>query len=143
MYGTKIRLYIYPCIYRVTFIYTSRTSRPLEQPSTAQDSLRIPLVKRVYETMWRTPREVQHGGCIQGVLYGPYLTQGWVCTSAAINHTTAHMHGHHEATSGLAWPSLRRNLRALRLYHTASVRCGLAPSQNSVKKTRTDRLLRQ
>ena len=56
--------------------------------------------------------------------YGPFFTQGWVCTSAAINHTTAHMHWHHEATSGLSWPGLRRNLRALRLYVTASVRRG-------------------
>ena len=45
--------------------------------------------------------------------YGPFFTQEWVCTLAAINHTTAHMHGHHEATSGLSWLGLRRNLSEL------------------------------
>jgi len=39
--------------------------------------------------------------------------QGWVCTSAAMGQTTAHMHGHHEATMGLARVSLGRQLRAL------------------------------
>eukprot|EP00964_Phaeocystis_antarctica_P070397 scaffold42866_cov35-Phaeocystis_antarctica.AAC.1 len=45
---------------------------------------------------------------------------------AAISQTTAHMHGHHEATMGLAGVSLGRELRALALSHTASVRRGTA-----------------
>jgi hypothetical protein len=36
------------------------------------------------------------------------------------------MHGHHEATMGLAGVSLGRELRALALSHTASVRRGTA-----------------
>ena len=34
---------------------------------------------------------------------------------------TSHMHGHHEATMGLAGPSLGRELRARALSHTAPV----------------------
>eukprot|EP00964_Phaeocystis_antarctica_P036104 scaffold20635_cov62-Phaeocystis_antarctica.AAC.1 len=45
---------------------------------------------------------------------------------AAISQTTTHMHGHHEATFGLAGVSLGRELRALALSHTASVRRGTA-----------------
>ena len=45
---------------------------------------------------------------------------------AAISQTTTHMHGHHEATMGLAGVSLGRELRALALSHTASVRRGTA-----------------
>eukprot|EP00964_Phaeocystis_antarctica_P011376 scaffold6297_cov79-Phaeocystis_antarctica.AAC.2 len=46
--------------------------------------------------------------------------------AAAISQTTIHMHGHHEATMGLAGVSLGRELRALALSHTASVRRGTA-----------------
>ncbi len=42
------------------------------------------------------------------------------------SQTTTHMHGHHEATMGLAGVSLGRELRALALSHTASVRRGTA-----------------
>ena len=55
----------------------------------------------------------------------------WECSLAAISQTTTHMHGHHEATMGLAVVSLGRELRALALSHTASVRRGTAP-ENSV-----------
>eukprot|EP00964_Phaeocystis_antarctica_P117375 scaffold81220_cov76-Phaeocystis_antarctica.AAC.1 len=52
---------------------------------------------------------------------------GWSgCSLAAISQTTTHMHGHHEATMGLAGVSLGRELRALALSHTASVRRGTA-----------------
>eukprot|EP00964_Phaeocystis_antarctica_P080133 scaffold50024_cov62-Phaeocystis_antarctica.AAC.3 len=52
---------------------------------------------------------------------------GWQeCSLAAISQTTTHMHGHHEATMGLAGVSLGRELRALALRHTASVRRGTA-----------------
>jgi len=37
---------------------------------------------------------------------------GWECSLAAISQTTTHMHGHHEATMGLAGVSLGRELRA-------------------------------
>ena len=50
----------------------------------------------------------------------------WECSLAAISQTTAHMHWHHEATMGLAGVSLGRELRALALSHTASVRRGTA-----------------
>lgn len=50
----------------------------------------------------------------------------WECSLAAISQTTTHMHGHHEATMGLAGVSLGRELRALALSHTASVRRGTA-----------------
>ena len=49
-----------------------------------------------------------------------------VYVTAAISQTTAHMHGHHEATMGLAGVSLGRELRALALSHTASVQRGTA-----------------
>ena len=42
------------------------------------------------------------------------------------SQTTTHMHGHHEATMGLAGVSLGREIRALALSHTASVRRGTA-----------------
>ena len=35
-----------------------------------------------------------------------------------ISQTSAHMHGHHEATMGLAGASLGREIRALALSHT-------------------------
>ena len=38
-----------------------------------------------------------------------------------MSKTTAHMHGHHKATMGLAGPSLGRELRARALSHTAPV----------------------
>ena len=50
----------------------------------------------------------------------------WEYSLAAISQTTTHMHGHHEATMGLAGVSLGRELRALALSHTASVRRGTA-----------------
>ena len=50
----------------------------------------------------------------------------WECSLAAISQTTTHMHGHREATMGLAGVSLGRELRALALSHTASVRRGTA-----------------
>eukprot|EP00964_Phaeocystis_antarctica_P092978 scaffold59892_cov39-Phaeocystis_antarctica.AAC.2 len=40
----------------------------------------------------------------------------------AISQTTTHMHGHHEATMGLAGVRLGRELRALALSHTTLVR---------------------
>ena len=43
-----------------------------------------------------------------------------------LSQTTTHMHGHHGATMGLAGVSLGRELRALALSHTASVRRGTA-----------------
>eukprot|EP00964_Phaeocystis_antarctica_P034180 scaffold19422_cov63-Phaeocystis_antarctica.AAC.1 len=49
-----------------------------------------------------------------------------VLRSAAISQTTAHMHGHHEATMGLAGASLGREFRALALSHTAPVQRGTA-----------------
>ena len=58
--------------------------------------------------------------------YGLKSPGGWECSLAAISQTTAHMHGHHEATMGLAGVSLGRELRALALSHTASVRRGTA-----------------
>eukprot|EP00964_Phaeocystis_antarctica_P120651 scaffold84377_cov75-Phaeocystis_antarctica.AAC.11 len=48
------------------------------------------------------------------------------CSLAAISQTTTHIHGHHEATMGPAGVSLGRELRALALSHTASVRRGTA-----------------
>ena len=50
----------------------------------------------------------------------------WECSLAAISQTTTHVHGHHKATMGLAGVSLGRELRALDLSHTASVRRGTA-----------------
>ena len=54
--------------------------------------------------------------------YGLKCPRWWECSLAAISQTTAHMHGHHEATMGLAGVSLGRELRALALSHNASVR---------------------
>ena len=51
------------------------------------------------------------------------------------------MHGHHEATIGLAGVSLGRELRALALSHIA--RCGVAPPENSVTNSRADCALAQ
>ena len=45
--------------------------------------------------------------------YGLKSPGGWECSLAAISQTTAHMHGHHEATMGLAGVCLGRELRAL------------------------------
>ena len=50
----------------------------------------------------------------------------WECSLAAISQTTAHMHGHHGTTMGLAGESLGRELRALALSYTASVQRGTA-----------------
>ena len=58
--------------------------------------------------------------------YGLKCPGWWECSLAAISQTTIHMHGHHEATMGLAGVSLGRELRALALSHTASVRRGTA-----------------
>ena len=58
--------------------------------------------------------------------YGLKCPGWWECSLAAISQTTTHMHGHHEATMGLAGVSLGRELRALALSHTASVRRGTA-----------------
>ena len=66
---------------------------------------------------------VQH---ITSTGYGLKCPGWWECSLAAISQTTAHMHGHHEATMGLAGVSLGRELRALALSHTASVRRGTA-----------------
>ena len=52
------------------------------------------------------------------------------------------MHRHHKATMGLAGVSVGRELRALALSHTASVRRGTA-CENSVTNTRTDCALTQ
>ena len=51
--------------------------------------------------------------------YGLKCPGWWECSLAAISQTTTHMHGHHEATMGLAGVSLGRELRALALSHTA------------------------
>jgi len=72
-----------------------------------------------------------HYGAMRGISgkskgYGLKSPGGWECSLAAISQTTAHMHGHHEATMGLAGVSLGRELRALALSHTASVRRGTA-----------------
>ena len=66
-----------------------------------------------------------HGFCVSKG-YGLKCPGWWECSLAAISQTTAHMHGHHEATMGLAGVSLGRELRALALSHTASVRRGTA-----------------
>ena len=58
--------------------------------------------------------------------YGLKCPGWWECSLAAISQATTHMHGHHEATMGLAGVSLDRELRALALSHTASVRRGTA-----------------
>ena len=58
--------------------------------------------------------------------YGRKCPGWWQCGLAAISQTTTHMHRHHEATMGLAGVSLGRELRALALSHTASVRRGTA-----------------
>eukprot|EP00964_Phaeocystis_antarctica_P016721 scaffold9199_cov61-Phaeocystis_antarctica.AAC.1 len=58
--------------------------------------------------------------------YGLKCPGWWECSLAAISQTSTHMHGHHEATMGLAGVSLGRELRALALSHTASVRRGTA-----------------
>ena len=58
--------------------------------------------------------------------YGLKCPGWWGCSLAAIRQTTAHIHGHHEAAMGLAGVSLGRELRALALSHTASVRRGTA-----------------
>ena len=63
---------------------------------------------------------------LRGKGYGLKCPGWWECSLAAISQTTAHMHGHHEATMGLAGVSLGRELRALALSHTASVRRGTA-----------------
>jgi hypothetical protein len=64
------------------------------------------------------------------IVYGVWIKVSWVVgvysSLAAISQTTTHMHGHHEATMGLAGVSLGRELRALALSHTASVRRGTA-----------------
>ena len=52
------------------------------------------------------------------------------------------MHRHHKATMGLAGVSVGRELRALALSHTASVRRGTA-CENSVTNTCTDCVLTQ
>jgi len=52
------------------------------------------------------------------------------------------MHGHHEATIGLAGISSGRELRALVLSHTP-LRCGVAPPENSVTNSRADCALTQ
>ena len=69
---------------------------------------------------------LQPGADIRFKGYGLKSPGGWECSLAAISQTTAHMHGHHEATMGLAGVSLGRELRALALSHTASVRRGTA-----------------
>eukprot|EP00964_Phaeocystis_antarctica_P024555 scaffold13757_cov73-Phaeocystis_antarctica.AAC.1 len=56
----------------------------------------------------------------------PHTVPSLSTPAAAISQTTTHMHGHHEATMGLAGVSLGRELRALALSHTASVRRGTA-----------------
>jgi len=61
----------------------------------------------------------------------------WECSLAAISQTTIHMHGHHEATMGLAGVSLGRELRALALSHTASVRRGTALRTRSQTRVQT------
>ena len=58
--------------------------------------------------------------------YGLKCPGWWECSLAAISQTTTHMHGHHKATMGLAGVSLGRELRAVALSHTASVRRGTA-----------------
>ena len=63
-------------------------------------------------------------GILKG--YGLKCPGWWECSLAAISQTTAHMHGHHEATMGLAGVSLGRELRALALSYTASVQRGTA-----------------
>ena len=55
----------------------------------------------------------------------------------ARSQTTAHKHGHPEATMELAGPSLGRELRARALSHTAPA-AGVAPPEISVTKSRTD-----
>ena len=70
------------------------------------------------------PRSLRIFGRIKG--YGLKCPGWWECSLAAISQTTTHMHGHHEATMGLAGVSLGRELRALALSHTASVRRGTA-----------------
>ena len=54
------------------------------------------------------------------------LGGGSVASSRYQPNDHPHMHGHHEATMGLAGVSLGRELRALALSHTASVRRGTA-----------------
>jgi hypothetical protein len=63
---------------------------------------------------------------VDGKGYGLKCPGWWECSLAAISQATTHMHGHHEATMGLAGMSLGRELRALALSHTASVRRGTA-----------------
>eukprot|EP00964_Phaeocystis_antarctica_P076472 scaffold47277_cov40-Phaeocystis_antarctica.AAC.2 len=58
--------------------------------------------------------------------YGLKCPGWWECSLTAISQTTTHVHGHHEATMGLAGVSLGRELRALALSCTASVRRGTA-----------------
>ena len=69
-------------------------------------------------------------GSIWGKGCGLKCPGWWECSLAAISQTTTHMHGHHQATSrlyGAGWGvSLGRELRALALSHTASVRRGTA-----------------
>ena len=69
---------------------------------------------------------VREGELVKRKGYGLKCPGWWECSLAAISQTTAHMHGHHEATMGLAGVSLGRELRALALSHTASVRRGTA-----------------
>eukprot|EP00964_Phaeocystis_antarctica_P108722 scaffold73263_cov65-Phaeocystis_antarctica.AAC.5 len=61
-----------------------------------------------------------------GLVLGLRFQRGALMRLASISQTTTHMHGHHEATMGLAGVSLGRELRALALSHTASVRRGTA-----------------
>ena len=84
-------------------------------------------------------------GCAVPKGYGLESVAGWwACSLAATSQTTAQMHGHHEATMGLAGVSLGRELRALALSHTTSVQRGTgAPPENSVTNSRADCALTQ
>ena len=62
---------------------------------------------------------------------------------AAISQTTTHMHGHHEATMGLAGVPGPRAQSSSSEPHRTAHRCSVAPPEISVTKSRTDCALTQ
>ena len=87
---------------------------------------RGPVSSAVFAGIFRCVRRGAPRTKVKGKGYGLKCPGWWECSLAAISQTTTHMHGHHEATMGLAGVSLGRELRALALSHTASVRRGTA-----------------
>ena len=124
------------CLFSEPSFFFSRTTTPYTNlPSTALycspgrcelPQAAVPHTARVLlDTITCSPRSALKALLVNKG-YGLKCPGWWECSLAAISQTTTHMHGHHEATMGLAGVSLGRELRALALSHTASVRRGTA-----------------